>query len=181
MYATSDAGPAGRRPPRAQKLPRPRPPTFERAYIENGFDLCEEIFQASPQTVKRWLIEAGREQLVKARAAFVAQERAARQASGIPREKLSKAVFDGIAVAPPILAAAASWLRTMRNGGWFCAPTGQGDWWLGLMRKTPAQLVEFARCRGFDAEAAATSTPAAAEPGKPRSAPALFRSTRRRV
>lgn len=151
------AVPAAPRAVPPAKPPRTCPDDFDAAYIAFGYDECEVIFRAAPMTVKRWLLERGSERLRKARAEFVARERAARHALKAmkKRRKPPRAVVaDGIVVPPDVLAEAANFLRTMRNGGWFVAPTGKGDWWLGTMYKTPAQIVEFAAARGFDLEAA---------------------------
>ena len=137
------------------KAPRPCPDDFDATYIAYGYDECEVIFRAAPMTVKRWLLERGAERLRKARAEFVARERAAKRAlKAMPKKKPTPVVRDGIAVPAEILSEAANFLRTMRNGGWFVAPTGRGDWWLGTMHKTPAQIVEFAAARGWDLEGA---------------------------
>lgn len=139
------------------KPPRACPADFDATYIAFGYDECEVIFRAAPMTVKRWLLERGAERLRKARAEFVARERAARHALKAmkKRKKPPRAVVaDGITVPEAVLAESANFLRTMRNGGWFVALTGKGDWWLGTMYKTPAQIVEFAAARGFDLEGA---------------------------
>jgi len=141
--------------PAAPKAPRACPDDFDATYIAHGYDDCEVIFRAAPITVKRWLLERGAERLRKARAEFVARQRAAKRAlKGMPKKKPTPVVRDGIAVPAKILSEAANFLRTMRNGGWFVAPTGRGDWWLGTMHKTPAQIVEFAAARGWDLEGA---------------------------
>lgn len=157
MQSAVAPSPEPARTPPPQKPPRACPDDFDAAYIAFGYDECEVIFRAAPMTVKRWLLERGSERLRKARAEFVARERAARHAlKAMKRAKKPPraVVADGIAVPPDLLAEAANFLRTMRNGGWFVAPTGKGDWWLGAMYKTPAQIVEFAAARGFDMEAA---------------------------
>ena len=141
--------------PPAPKTLRPCPDDFDATYIAYGYDECEVIFRAAPMTVKRWLLERGAERLRKARAEFVARERAAKRAlKAMPKKKPTQVVRDGIAVPAEILSEAANWLRTMRNGGWFVAETGRGDWWLGTMHKTPAQIVAFAAARGWDLESA---------------------------
>jgi hypothetical protein len=134
-------------PPPLPKTPRACPDDFDATYIAWGYDECEVIFRAAPMTVKRWLLERGAERLRKARAEFVARERAAKRALKAMRTT-------GVAVPPELVSEAANFLRTMRNGGWFVAPTGRGDWWLGTMHKTPAQIVEFAAARGWDMEGA---------------------------
>ena len=157
MPAVSAAVPPIVRQAPPPKAPRPCPDDFDAAYIAFGYDECEVIFRAAPMTVKRWLLERGSERLRKARAEFVARERAARHALKAMKRasKPPRAVVaDGITVPPDLLAEAANFLRTMKNGGWFVAPTGKGDWWLGAMYKTPAQIVEFAAARGFDLEGA---------------------------
>ena len=142
-------------PPPLPKTPRACPEDFDATYIAWGYDECEVIFRAAPMTVKRWLLERGAERLRKARAEFVARERAARRAlKAMPKKKPTPVVRDGIAVPPELVSEAANFLRTMRNGGWFVAPTGRGDWWLGTMHKTPAQIVQFAAARGWDMEGA---------------------------
>jgi hypothetical protein len=150
--------------PVAASMPRPAAPPkplracpddFDATYVAYGYDECEMIFRAAPMTVRRWLLERGAGRLRKLRAEFVARQRAAKRAlKAMPKKKPTPVVRDGIAVPAAILAEAANFLRTMRNGGWFVAPTGRGDWWLGTMRKTPAQIVEFAAARGWDLEGA---------------------------
>lgn len=154
MIDPTAAAPVGPMPS-VPKAPRPCPDDFDATYIAYGYDECEVIFRAAPMTVKRWLLERGAERLRKARAEFVARERAAKRAlKAMPKKKPTPVVRDGIAVPAEIMSEAANFLRTMRNGGWFVAPTGRGDWWLGTMHKTPAQIVEFAAARGWDLEGA---------------------------
>ena len=138
--------------PPAPRPPRPRPDDFAAAYIAFGYDECEVIFRASLPTIKRWIREAG-PALRAARAEYVRQERLAKRKAGPPASAFAPAV-DDVAVDAGVLSEAANWLRTMRNGGWFCAPTGQGDWWLGTNRRTPAQIVDFAARKGFDLDSA---------------------------
>lgn len=57
---------------------------------------------------------------------------------------------DGDGVSPALLTEAADFLRAKENGGWFVAPTGRGDWWLGDSYASPGFIIAFASARGFD-------------------------------
>src|SRR5687767_7218837 len=88
----------------APKAPRACPDDFDATYIAWGYDECEMIFRAAPMTVKRWLLERGAERLRKARAEFVARERAAKRAlKAMPKKKPTPVVRDGIVVPPELL------------------------------------------------------------------------------
>lgn len=134
----------------AEPPPRPCPEDFDEVYARYGFDECETHYAAGAKTVRRWLHERGADRLRKARQAHLRAARAAERAKKLRVVKPVPPVLDDIAVDPEVLAAAAHFLRTSRNGGWFCAATGHGDWWLGSTRRSPAQIVEKAVSRGFD-------------------------------
>jgi len=76
--------------------------------------------------------------------------KALRLARSHVRGRAPAPVTDGITVDETLVAAAAQHLRQPSSGGWTVSPTGQGDWRVGTMRKTPAELVEMAERKGFN-------------------------------
>lgn len=129
---------------------RPCPEDFDIIFVEQGRVECENWYGASRITVNRWLIESGKRRLIELRAAFVRHQRETQ-----PQPKpASVPVLDGRQVEPGILHLAADFLRTPRGGGWAVSSTGQGDWWVGQTRRSPADMVDLAAKKGFDLEGA---------------------------
>lgn len=129
---------------------RPCPPDFVDVYLQIGWDGIEDHFRAHKHTIKRWVQECGGDELKARRRDAV---RASRLSRSFIRGTVPEPVSDGIAVAEEIVAAAAQHLRRPSGGGWVVSPTGKGDWRIGTMRKTPAEVVEMAIRKGFDPDA----------------------------
>jgi hypothetical protein len=126
--------------------PRPLPTDFVEVFLEIGWDGIQYHYRTHNSTIARWINEAGGEALRQRRAEIVRLRRAKVHVIG----KMPEPVNDGIAVDVEIVAAAAHFLRTRSAGGWMVSATGKGDWRVGTMRKTPAQLVAMAEAKGFD-------------------------------
>jgi hypothetical protein len=151
---TSSDGLKGRPPLRAC------PDDFDVIFVEQGREACEPWYRASRKTVDRWLRERGIERLIKARAAYVAHQRAAGQwitrstrmveAQPVKRTPRLIAIRDRRKIHPTVVRHAAQFLRISRNGAYIISPAQNGDWWLGTKRLSPAQLVDLAVSKGFD-------------------------------
>jgi hypothetical protein len=63
-------------PPKGRPPLRRCPDDFSVIFVEQGRVGCEAWYRARRDTVTRWMVEQGKERLIKARAAFVAHQRA---------------------------------------------------------------------------------------------------------
>lgn len=126
---------------------RPCPPDFVEVYLQIGWDGIEDHFRAHKLVIKRWVAENGGDALKARRRDVVRSKRLSRSCVN---GRVPEPVTDGIHVAAEIVTAAAHWLRHPDGGGWMVSPTGRGDWRVGTMRKTPAEIVEMAVRNGFD-------------------------------
>jgi hypothetical protein len=140
--------------------PRRRPDDFEVIFVEQGRIGCEAWYRARRTTIDRWLDECGKDKLIKARAAYVAHQRAAgqwitrstrlienRPTGRTPR---LQAIRDRRLINPTVARHAAQFLRIMRHGGFIISQAQNGDWWVGSKRLSAAQMVDLARSKGFD-------------------------------
>lgn len=132
------------------------PDDFEARFIEIGRFACQEFYAVGRTTVNSWLIDIGKERLIALRAAAVEQrkhERRTRLSRNEMRAILNKSfpVVDNRRVSPTLARHAAQYLRIVRNGGFVISPTGAGDWRVGTRRVSPAQLVDLAKAKGFQA------------------------------
>lgn len=144
----------GRPPPRAV------PADFDVIFVEQGRVGCEAWYRARRDTVTRWLEQRGKKRLIKARAAYVAHQRAQGkwltrssrlvEHRELPKPKVRATIRDRRKVSFTLARNAAQHLRIIRNGGFIVSPAGDGCWWLGSRRVSAAQLVDFAKERGFD-------------------------------
>lgn len=131
---------------------RPVPSDFREMYILHGRDDCEIVYRASHQTITRWLNETGREELTRARAAYVAEQRAKARAAKPVKKKPARKIKSGPAVDPEIAAAAAHHLRKYPHR-YIVQPTSDDrtEWYVdGRGRMSAADMVAFATARGFD-------------------------------
>ena len=145
--------------------PRPVPDDFEVIFVEQGRDGCVGWYRAHKTTVTRWLIECGKKRLIDNRAAFVKHQRAngkwlTRSTKLVEHREIrtqphSQPIRDRRRVSFTLARHAAQHLRIVRNGGFIVSPTGKGDWWVGTKRLSPAQLVDLAKSKGFDANSPA--------------------------
>jgi hypothetical protein len=133
--------------PASKSFIRPCPPDFVETYLRIGWDGIEDHYRAHKHTIKRWVQECGGDELKALRREAVRETRRSR---AYIRGRVPEPVVDGIEVDPEIVTAAAQHLRHPHSGGWIVSPTGAGDWRIGTMRKSPAELVEMAGRKGFD-------------------------------
>lgn len=129
------------------------PPDFEATFIRIGRLACEEHYDgAGRATITRWLIETGKERLIRKRAEHVRN----RRRSNAQRDRM-KGILDRAFPVPEtrratyaIASRAARHLQCVRNGGWRVSPAGNGEWWVGTRRRSHAELIEMAKRTGFD-------------------------------
>jgi hypothetical protein len=144
-------------PPKGRPPLRRCPDDFSVIFVEQGRVGCEAWYRARRDTVTRWMVEQGKERLIKARAAFVAHQRAngnwmTRQTPLVTHHEVRK-----VTLASPIrdrrrvnlimARHAAQHLRIVRNGGFIVSPTPDGNWWVGSRRMSPAQMLDLAMSR----------------------------------
>lgn len=136
---------------------KPCPADFVVVYVKIGRLACEQHYSVGDNTVTRWLDECGKERLIAVRATHVRQLRSWARRSQAAQESRSQAQRDYRFVDPDVAQAAAEYLRINANGGWMVSPTDEGDWRVGIARKSSAQLVDMARRNGFDVATATLS------------------------
>jgi hypothetical protein len=131
------------------------PSDFDVVFVEVGRVDCETFYRAARITIDRWLLERGKERLIKERAAYVEHQRKlARERDRVKLEQRPRAIVDFRQVSLCVARAAAHFLRANRNGGWIISRRLEGDWIVGTMRKSSAQMLDMALSKGFDMEAA---------------------------
>lgn len=154
----------GRRPAdRRKPLPRDCPGDFDEMFVALGRspDGCEAHYKCRRDTITRWLVERGKERLIEARAAYVAELRArgewiTRATNLITHRKINvvsirASIRDERKVNPAVAREAAQFLRIKRNAGLMVSPADEpGTWWVGTRRLSAAAMVELARAKGFD-------------------------------
>ena len=141
---------------------RPCPDDFDVIFVEQGRLACESWYRCRRTTVNRWLEERGKQRLIRARADYVASKRKAgewitRASSLVKRHSLVRQtvrqrINDRRRVPNSLARAAARHLRISRHGGWIVSPAADGEWFLGTRRVSAAELVDFAKRKGFDAD-----------------------------
>lgn len=133
----------------------PCPSDFRETFVRIGRIACEEHYRVGRHTVNRWLEECGKDRLIAERSALVFQRDFDRR-DRLTRQELARAlshafpVQDHRFVDPEVAAAAAHFLRAKRNGGWIVSRTLDGDWLVGLRRRSSADLLDMAIGKGFD-------------------------------
>ncbi len=139
-------------------IKRPCPDDFEATLVEIGRLACEEHYSASDDTITRWLDALGKERLLELRRLHVKQQRTE---SRIGRAKARKVAMlerdteEALGLPNPLVVAmAVDHLRTMRGGGFAVSGRDDGDWTVGIGRRTSGQLIAMAERHGFDVEAA---------------------------
>jgi len=167
------SGPKGRPPL------RPCPDDFEVIFVEQGRVGCEAWYRARRDTITRWLKEKGKDRLIKARAAYVAHQRAngqwlTRSSNLVEHRDVRSAgrslpIRDKRKVDFTTARHAAQHLRVMRNGGYVVSPAPNGDWRVGSRLLSAAQMVDLAKEKGF--EATSSREEPDAEPHRPMGKP----------
>jgi hypothetical protein len=138
---------------KGRPAPRECPADFDVIFVEIGRIDCETWYRASRITINRWLVERGKQRLIRLRADYVSYQR--QQARPAPKQRiLLKPNEDRQFIAVPLARMAADYLRVIRNGGWRISLTPEGDWRVGCVRRSSGQMLDMAVARGFDVEAA---------------------------
>lgn len=140
---------------------RPCPPDFEIVFIEQGRLECEPYFHARRTTVTRWLEECGKKRLLGLRAAFVKNQRQARKAKA--KTTAPAPLADRRKVDPKLVALAIHHLQARQNGGWAIVPCKCGNYIVGTVRRSPADVVAMAERKGFNRRRALEQIKAFAE------------------
>jgi hypothetical protein len=118
------------------------PDDFDVIFVEQGRLGCEAWYRARRDTITRWLTERGKARLIKARADYVAHQRAAGQwitrstrmvdhREIEQRPTIRQTIRDRRKVSPNVARHAAQFLRTVRNGGFIVSMAQSGDWRVG--------------------------------------------------
>lgn len=129
------------------------PADFDVIFVEVGRLDCETYYRAARITIDRWLVERGKERLLKERTQFVTHQRAkARKAKPIPPQ--DKPIKDRRKISDCLAQAAVDWLRKPRHGGWIITRCVNGNYRAGFLLVSAATLVDMAKARGFDAKLA---------------------------
>ena len=158
MLMAAIAGPSS--PPKGRAPLRPCPGDFDAVFVEKGRLDCEAHYRARRDTITRWLVECGKDRLIKARADHVARLRAAgewmtRQTRLIEHREIAaprplQRVLDRRRVSITLARHAAQHLRVIRNGGFIVSPASDGNWWVGSKRMSAAQMLDLAVRKGFE-------------------------------
>jgi len=118
---------------------RPLPSDFAEVFIREGWRGVEAAYGARTAVNKRWLREAGGEDLKRRRMEYRRSRRTPPQRAEVE-----------IAAPPsPELIAAIAFLRSPRGGAWPISSAGGGDFYFGTTRLTGAEIVAKARRKGF--------------------------------
>lgn len=140
------------------------PDDFEVMFREHGFDGCEAHYRRHKTTIRWWLRRCGKRRLTKDRADFISYHRSRgewithstkmvehREVSAPSDEPAQQAYAADKDYA--LASEAANFLRMSRYGGWRISPAAAGEWFVGTVRKTSADLLRMAERQGFDTEA----------------------------
>jgi hypothetical protein len=140
--------------------PRKCPEDFDVIFVEKGRDGCEAWYRARRTTITRWLVERGKDRLIKARESYVKclrsegkwLTRSSRLVDVRPArvEQRQRPIADRRRISPTLARHAAQHLRIVRYGGYIVSPAQNGDWWVGSRRLSAAQMVDLACAKGFD-------------------------------
>lgn len=132
------------------------PLDFDEVFVLIGRQACEAHYGVGRIAVTSWLDQCGKERLLQAR-----YEHVAKQGKGSPRGPaltprdmsliLSQAFPAERRRVTELAREAAQYLRIVRNGGFVISATPDGDWYVGLSRRTSSELVDMAKTRGFSA------------------------------
>lgn len=137
---------------------REKPDDFEVVFIELGRLECESYFRAGRNTITRWLKESGKARLLRQRQAYVkanrnyeVQQRHKNKDRRANEDLLArKAKIEVEIIDPDILHLAARYLQMKQNGSWVVYELECGVWMVGTRRRTPAELLDKAKSKGFD-------------------------------
>ena len=148
---------AGRIKGRFTASEKPVPDDFEQTFVAIGRLACEEHYRVGKHMITRWLDRAGMWRLIELRRAHVRRRKreearvGGKQAAEVERLEVDTLAALGLPD-PLIVAEAADYLRRPIGGGWFVSRRDDGDWTIGISRKSAAQLLAMAVRHGFDVE-----------------------------
>lgn len=120
------------------------PIDFAETFIREGWRGVEAKFGFHTRTNKRCIVEAGGEELIRQRRAYMAQVRKLRRSI----QHRHETVEPGQVTAPEVRAAIA-FLRSRDGGSWLITATGVGDFYFGATRMDGGQIVARAVRKGF--------------------------------
>ena len=118
---------------------KPMPVDFEEVFIRTGWRGIEEAYGARTGVNKRWVREAGEDELKRKRKSFLNRLRNVRVSAQHRHEAREPAQPVSIEVQEAI-----QFLRSREGGAWLITATGTGDYWFGSTRKSAAEIVERA-------------------------------------
>lgn len=119
---------------------KPIPTDFEETFIRSGWRGIELAYGARTPVNKRWVREAGEDDLKRKRRSFLNRLRNVRASAQHRHEAREPAQPVSIEVQEAI-----QFLRSREGGAWLITATGNGDYWFGSTRKSAAELLERAR------------------------------------
>lgn len=132
----------------ANRLSRHPPEEFEQMFVRLGRVACETHFRASRRMIDSWLRQIGKSCLIDSRKEIVTRGR--QKTRRLPSSQRRMVIVEDSRPASPIIAAAAAhYLRVVRNGGWIVSRTQFGDWRVGMKRLSSHQVIEMAVSKGF--------------------------------
>lgn len=127
------------------------PVDFAETFIREGWRGVEAKYGFHTRINRRCIEEAGGEELIRKRRAYMAQVRRLRKSI----QHRHETVEPRQPTAPEVRAAIA-FLRSREGGAWLITATGVGDFYFGATRLTGEEIVVRARRKGFVASVAAS-------------------------
>jgi hypothetical protein len=134
-----------------QVFMRQIPDDFVEVYLQIGWDGIEDHYRAHKLTIKRWVQECGGDELKKRRRDAVKAKRYHATRQHVQRGGVVK--LDRRPPPEEVVSAAAHFLRHPNGGGWRVFPSQQGDWFVGINRRSASEVVAMAVRNGFDPSA----------------------------
>lgn len=129
-----------------RKIIRHCPDDFVETYLRIGWDGIELHYRAHKDTIKRWVMECGGDDLKARRAAVVAEKRKSATPTAVPVKRST--------VEPELARSAAQFLRTRQGGRWVVTMVHEGEptseWRVGSVRMSAAHMIRTAEGKGFD-------------------------------
>lgn len=120
------------------------PIDFADTFIREGWRGVEAKYGFHTRINKRCIAEAGGEDLIRKRRAYLAQVRLLRKSIQHRHETV-----EPVQIVPQDVQAAIAWLRSREGGAWLITAAGAGDFYFGATRKTGMELIERAARKGW--------------------------------
>lgn len=122
---------------------RPCPPNFAEVFIREGWRGVEVAFGARTSVNKRWIREAGGDELKARRLEY----RRSQRKPDAPTPAPMPPPVQPISI---VVRRAIDFLRSPAGGAWPITATGHGDFFFGSSRLTGGELVEKAARKGWE-------------------------------